>query len=419
MANEEHLAILRNGVAVWNRWREENPDVQIDLRSADLRDENLSGANFRNAALSGCNFHDAFLNKTDFSSADLRSAQLTGAQIREASFVGANLEGTGLTQADASDADFSEAYMKGSVFISATLARAILSKTHCRDSNFNAADLSQAVLLGTDFRDSHMEGARFTGASLENADLMRCDCRNAYFHAANLKNANLRRAKLAQADFTEAKLTYANLLDVTELTCEQLILAIDWETTYRDTDLACGEAIPDLNAPSAAADDSTGNEKAQLLKGIDGLLGELERFPDELPRTGETVALVEPLNETPGPGHNNPPEPLPIEVVSDNAAEFLRSIATEIQNLRSEVTELRGEIDRETPNPAALNEKHGVVLKFRGDFLTAMATNMGKWCSRIILTGIGSIFGYIAGIGDQLLEVANSLLMFLRGFGAG
>ena len=31
MANKEHLAILRKGVEVWNKWREENP--VIDPRS--------------------------------------------------------------------------------------------------------------------------------------------------------------------------------------------------------------------------------------------------------------------------------------------------------------------------------------------------------------------------------------------------
>ena len=37
MANPEHLAKLREGVTVWNQWREENQEVLlVDLIKADL-----------------------------------------------------------------------------------------------------------------------------------------------------------------------------------------------------------------------------------------------------------------------------------------------------------------------------------------------------------------------------------------------
>ena len=36
MANEEHVALLRQGVEVWNAWRRENPDIRPDLCRADL-----------------------------------------------------------------------------------------------------------------------------------------------------------------------------------------------------------------------------------------------------------------------------------------------------------------------------------------------------------------------------------------------
>ena len=42
MANEEQLSILRQGVEVWNEWREENPNVKINLSNADLSRINLS-----------------------------------------------------------------------------------------------------------------------------------------------------------------------------------------------------------------------------------------------------------------------------------------------------------------------------------------------------------------------------------------
>src|SRR5215831_4114405 len=37
MANEEHLNIVRQGVATWNKWRVEHPKIRPDLTKADLR----------------------------------------------------------------------------------------------------------------------------------------------------------------------------------------------------------------------------------------------------------------------------------------------------------------------------------------------------------------------------------------------
>jgi hypothetical protein len=43
MANQEYLDILKQGVEVWNKWREEHPDeVEIDLSGADLGKAKLS-----------------------------------------------------------------------------------------------------------------------------------------------------------------------------------------------------------------------------------------------------------------------------------------------------------------------------------------------------------------------------------------
>jgi hypothetical protein len=44
MANDEHIAILKNGVAAWNKWRNENLDVRPDLVNADLRKAALNAA---------------------------------------------------------------------------------------------------------------------------------------------------------------------------------------------------------------------------------------------------------------------------------------------------------------------------------------------------------------------------------------
>jgi hypothetical protein len=36
MANQENLAILMQGVEVWNEWRGENPQILSELESTDL-----------------------------------------------------------------------------------------------------------------------------------------------------------------------------------------------------------------------------------------------------------------------------------------------------------------------------------------------------------------------------------------------
>ena len=43
-ANEEQLAILKQGVEVWDKWRDENSDEKIDFAQADLSEANLRWA---------------------------------------------------------------------------------------------------------------------------------------------------------------------------------------------------------------------------------------------------------------------------------------------------------------------------------------------------------------------------------------
>jgi hypothetical protein len=71
MANDEHVTLLKQGVAAWNAWREKNPDIRPDLSEAILGGADLSGANLFMADLSG-----AILVKANLDNADLSMAWL-------------------------------------------------------------------------------------------------------------------------------------------------------------------------------------------------------------------------------------------------------------------------------------------------------------------------------------------------------
>jgi hypothetical protein len=60
MANDEHVALLKKGVTVWNAWREGNPDIR-----PDLSDANLSHADLSQADLGDVNLSDANLSKAE------------------------------------------------------------------------------------------------------------------------------------------------------------------------------------------------------------------------------------------------------------------------------------------------------------------------------------------------------------------
>lgn len=231
MAEPEFLHIIEQGIDQWNHWRKENPDIVIDLRSADLSGTDLSfidfvdvdltgadlsGSNLRQANLSTANLNNAnlngsFLGEVDLSGANLFSASLHGSYLR-----GAYMFGADLSEADLSEADLSESHLRNSHLSKANLTSANLFGANLYNADLGGANLSQADLSICNLIRSNLYSADLNEAILRAADLTRANLMRANLFKSNLSSATLHRARLNRAylgsvDFSHADLRHADL----------------------------------------------------------------------------------------------------------------------------------------------------------------------------------------------------------------
>jgi uncharacterized protein YjbI with pentapeptide repeats len=111
MSNSKHLAILKQGVSIWNDWRIANVGVKPDLNRANLR-----GANLCNYNLNGAKMRWVILRDADLQMADLSSADLTHADLRSANLSNADLNNANLSEADLRGADLSDANIEWTLY---------------------------------------------------------------------------------------------------------------------------------------------------------------------------------------------------------------------------------------------------------------------------------------------------------------
>jgi uncharacterized protein YjbI with pentapeptide repeats len=168
MANEEHVAILKQGVNAWNEWRAENPKVAPDLSEADLH-----MLDFSKGQLNWVNPKKVHVQKVRLDAANLRRVNLQGADFGPLSVPEELNNKNGLS-----------VYL-----LNADLSNADLQEADLREANFERAnlynvDLRRAVLLGADFQEANLSFANLEGANLNFANLGMSVLDNATFDKA-------------------------------------------------------------------------------------------------------------------------------------------------------------------------------------------------------------------------------------------
>jgi len=244
MANEEQLSILMQGVDVWNKWRNENQNIPIDLSKANLTgidltkdytkqavrkrkdasqellEENLIFKQFPqwspkkpiirpNLRSSSPSIVKEFLfpvdvpfinlNRANLSGVNLDEAILIGASFFDANLSGATLKGTNLRGASLQDADLWRANLSASNLQDADLDHATLGNVILDEANLTGASLVSAKLGGASLRESRLINANLNDANLSSAHLNRADLKGASLWGAMLYNTDLTGADLRKS----------------------------------------------------------------------------------------------------------------------------------------------------------------------------------------------------------------------------
>lgn len=167
MAKREHLKILKQGVKIWNRWREDNPEITPDLSRTEINDldlegANLNSANFTNSSISLCEFSHAILTeatmeRTIFDTVEFVEADLSKSMLNVMEFAGGSLEKAILKDArilntifcdiNLKDTDFSRASMMETSFINVdlSLVKGLESVTHWSPSTIGIDTLYKSA----------------------------------------------------------------------------------------------------------------------------------------------------------------------------------------------------------------------------------------------------------------------------------
>lgn len=188
MANPEHVEKLNQGTWAWNEWREDHPEIAVDLtniklgsedfRKALLNEVNLKGANLictnlfeanlersniESGSLINVSLIHAYIKEANLSRATLIRTNLRSANLRQACLNGSTLYGTDFSWADLSGADFSNAILRGVNFSKTNLSNTNFSEAELRSINFDGSYLSGSI-----FKSSEMSDNIFANVDLSN-----------------------------------------------------------------------------------------------------------------------------------------------------------------------------------------------------------------------------------------------------------
>ena len=241
MADPEQVRQLKASVEDWNKWRIKNPEIEINLNGADLRDANLTGANLCEAELS-----DANLSGANLSEADLREAVLCGADLGGEVLSEADLSRANLTESDLTEADLTEAVLVVADLHGANLREADLTDTDLRGANLREADLTEATLgyttiAGIDLSKTHglenIVHSNPSAISTNTFEFSKGEIPEVFLRGCGLSDWAIESSKLYRPDLSNQEINHI-IYKIFDLRAQQAIQISPLFISYSHADVA-------------------------------------------------------------------------------------------------------------------------------------------------------------------------------------
>ncbi|MGB5255049.1 MAG: toll/interleukin-1 receptor domain-containing protein [Sedimenticolaceae bacterium] len=157
---EPTYRLLQTAPEDWNEWRDEHPELQIDLAKADLSGQDLQGINLQNVRLDKARLVKANLSGNNLSGASLRRVNARKAVLNGTRLCGADLAMSNLLEADLAEADLYKADLRGARLTGANLASASLVRADLLGAQLHKANFTGALLSETVFADTTLNSVK-------------------------------------------------------------------------------------------------------------------------------------------------------------------------------------------------------------------------------------------------------------------
>lgn len=143
MANEEHVAILKQGVEAWNKWRKKNPTIVPDLTRVYLGRMHLNKVYLDRVLLRGSELGNVLLKGASLQRADLVDARIYLSDFTGADLIESYLDGVEFYYVNLSGVTFNRAHLSRTHFVKADLTNADWSALSLGDVTFGDVDLGK------------------------------------------------------------------------------------------------------------------------------------------------------------------------------------------------------------------------------------------------------------------------------------